>query len=81
MKYDKKYTTVFVRFLSQITPGGTIELDSFQEDEEKNNKANRYFLCSSIIHQQYYQDLRSPERMSHKNMVADLNSRNPGLKR
>jgi len=51
------------RSLISITPGGTIELDSFREDEDKNK------------------ELKSPERMSHKNMVVDLNSRNPGLKR
>ena len=32
----KLTSTMFCKNLLQITPGGTIELDSFQEDEDKN---------------------------------------------
>ena len=71
---------MFCKNLLQITPGGTIELDSFQEDEDKN-KAIILEALLSTIDQQHLQDLRSPERLFNKNMTIDLNSRNPGLKR
>ena len=76
----KLTSTMFCKNLLQITPGGTIELDSFQEDEDKN-KAIILEALLSTIDQQHLQDLKSPERLFNKNMTVDLNSRNPGLKR
>jgi len=54
--------------LLSITPGGTMELDSFIDGAEKEQMPPAT-------------DLLSPQRLSQKNLLGDFNTKNTGLKR